>query len=237
MMTLFYSEVVGTFILILLGNGVVANVSLEQSKGINSGFLAVTFGWAIAVFTGVYISADHSGAHLNPAVTIALAARGSIVWSIVPIYLAAQFCGAFLGSVFVWIAYRQQFNVTKDGSRILAVFCTGPAAYSPIQNLITEVIGTFALMLGVLFITPSESSLGAINALPVSLLVLGIGLGLGGPTGYAINPARDLAPRLAHALLPIKNKADSQWHYAWIPVLGPIIGALVAVLVYGFLMK
>jgi glycerol uptake facilitator protein len=227
-MSLFISEFIGTMFLILLGNGVVANVLLTKSKGNNGGWIVITFGWAVAVFVGVYSSAAASGAHLNPAITIALAAIGKFEWANVPLYIAAQFLGAMTGSGLMWLAYRQHFNETEDADAKLAVFCNAPAIRNTAHNILTEVIGTFALMLGVLFIASPQNSLGALDALPVALLVLGIGLSLGGPTGYAINPARDLGPRIMHFLLPIKNKRNSDWSYSWIPVLGPIIGALIA---------
>ncbi len=228
-------ELIGTFFLIVLGDGVVANVILNKTKGNGAGFLAVTFGWAIAVFVGVYASAAASGAHLNPAVTIALASAGKFDWNIVPLYILAQFCGAMLGALVVWIAYKQHFDATEDAATKLAVFCTGPAIQNIWYNLTTEIIGTFALVLGVLFITGPAQSLGALDALPVALLVLGIGLSLGGPTGYAINPARDAGPRIVHSILPIANKGSSQWSYGWIPVVGPIAGGLIAVFVFNML--
>lgn len=235
-MTAFWGEFIGTMLLIILGEGVVANVVLEKTKGNNGGLISITFGWAIAVFAGVFASVELGGSgHLNPAVTIAMAVLGNFEWANVGPYIAAQLGGAFTGAVLVWIAYSQHFNETKDGDTKLAVFCTAPAIRSSTNNLITEIIGTFVLVLGALLIAKSEVKLGALDALPVALLVLGIGLSLGGPTGYAINPARDLAPRIAHALLPIPNKRDSDWSYAWIPVIGPIAGALLAVGVKLFL--
>lgn len=231
-MSPFISELIGTAVLIVLGDGVVANVILNKTKGNNGGLIAITFGWAIAVFTGVFVAAKYSGAHLNPAVTIALAALGKFEWANVPVYIAAQLAGAMLGSFIVWLAYKQHFDATDDGDTKLGVFCTGPAIRGSAYNFITELIGTFILILGVLFIVTPSNSLGALDALPVALLVLGIGLSLGGPTGYAINPARDLGPRIMHALLPIKNKRDSDWGYSWIPVVAPIAGCLLAALVF-----
>ena len=231
----FLFEMIGTAFLILFGNGVVANVVLNKTKGNNSGWIVITFGWAIAVFIGVYISAAHSGAHLNPAVTIALATAGKFAWANVPSYIGGQFAGAMIGSVLVWITYKQHFDETADGDAKLAVFCTGPAIKNPVFNLATEIIGTFALVFGVLFITGADIKLGSLDALPVALLVLGIGLSLGGPTGYAINPARDLGPRIIHAILPIKNKRDSDWSYSWIPVIGPVIGGVLAALLFKML--
>lgn len=231
-MTPFVSELTGTALLVILGDGVVANVVLNKTKGNSGGLIAITFGWAIAVFVGVYVAAPVSGAHLNPAVTIALATIGKFEWALVPTYIAAQMLGAMLGALGVWLAYRQHFNETADASAKLGVFCTSASIKSPMDNALAELIGTFVLILGILFITKSQSSLGSLDALPVALLVLGIGLSLGGPTGYAINPARDLGPRIMHALLPIKNKGGSDWGYSWIPVAGPIIGAVLAALLW-----
>ncbi len=231
-MTPFIAEFMGTAILIILGDGVVANVILHKTKGNNGGLISITFGWAIGVFVAVYAAASVSGAHLNPAVTIALAAIGKFDWALVPTYIAAQMLGAMLGALVVWLAYRQHFNATEDAATKLGVFCTSPSISSPADNVLSEFIGTFVFILSVLFITKSQNSLGSLDALPVSLLVLGIGLSLGGPTGYAINPARDLGPRIMHALLPIKNKGGSGWSYSWVPVLGPIAGAVLAALLY-----
>jgi glycerol uptake facilitator protein len=229
-MTVFLSELIGTAVLILLGNGVVANVVLNKTKGNNSGWIVITLGWGMAVFAGVYVAAK-SGGHLNPAVTIAIASLGNLPWSEVPVYIAAQFLGAFIGSLLVWLAYKQHFDETPDGETKRAVFCNTPAIRNPVYNIITEIIGTFALVFGALMLVPS-AAVGSLSALPVALLVLAIGLGLGGPTGYAINPARDLGPRIIHFLLPLKNKGSSDWGYAWIPVIGPIIGGLLGALLY-----
>ena len=231
----FLFEMIGTAFLILLGNGVVANVVLNKTKGNNGGWIVITFGWAIAVFVGVYISAAHSGAHLNPAVTIGLAVAEKFDWAKVPIYIAGQFAGAMIGAVLVWITYKQHFDETVDADAKLAVFCNSPAIPNTFFNLATEIIATFALVFGVLFITGADMKLGSLDALPVALLVLGIGLSLGGPTGYAINPARDLGPRIIHAILPIKNKRDSGWNYSWMPVLGPVIGGILAALLFKML--
>ena len=231
-MTPFLSEFTGTSLLIILGDGVVANVVLNKTKGSNSGWIVITFGWAIAVFVGVYTSAVSSGAHLNPAITLAFAALGKIEWSVVPSYIVAQLLGAMVGATIVWITYRQHFAQTEDADAKLAVFCTGPAIRSVADNLVSEVIGTFVLVFGALHIASPASSLGAVDALPVALLVLGIGLSLGGTTGYAINPARDLGPRLMHFILPIPQKRNSDWSYAWIPVAGPVIGGLLAALLF-----
>jgi glycerol uptake facilitator protein len=234
-MTPFLAEFIGTMLLILLGNGVVANVLLAKTKGNNSGLIVIAFGWAIAVFVGVYSSAGASGAHLNPAVTIALAYLEKFEWVNVPLYIAAQFSGAMAGTVLVWLAYKKHFDETTDVEAKLATFCNAPAIPNVFYNLITEVIGTFVLVLGVLFIAAPQNSLGALDALPVALLVFGIGVSLGGPTGYAINPARDLGPRIMHFILPIGKKRDSNWAYSWIPVVGPVVGGLVAAVIWKML--
>lgn len=234
-MSPFIAELLGTTVLITMGLSVVANVALEKTKGNNAGLIVVAFGWAIAVFVGVFISADASGAHLNPAVTIALAVAGKFDWALVPAYVMAQFLGAFLGSLFTWLAYKDHFDTTKDQASILGVFSTGPAIRKPFQNIITEAVATFIFMLAVFFIQKADIKLGSIDALPVALLVLGIGLSLGGPTGYAINPARDLGPRIMHAILPIPNKGSSDWKYALVPVVGPVLGAVLAAILFGFL--
>jgi glycerol uptake facilitator protein len=231
-MNLFIAEVIGTFLLILLGNGVVANVVLNKSKGQNSGWIVITFGWAMAAFVGVFVSAKASGAHLNPAVTLALAWLNKISWSDAPLYVGGQMLGAMLGSVGVWAAYRQHFFETEDVLLKRAVFCNTPAIRNTVHNLLTETIATFAFMLAILFLIAPSSSLGALDALPVALVVLSIGLSLGGPTGYAINPARDLGPRIMHALLPMGKKTGSDWAYAWVPVMGPLLGALLAAIVF-----
>lgn len=234
-MSPFLGEFTGTALLIILGDGVVANVVLSKTKGNNGGLIAITFGWAVAVFVGVYSSAAASGAHLNPAVTVGLASIGKFDWALVPSYIGAQLLGAMAGASIVWIAYRQHFAETDDANLKLAVFCTAPAIRSTFNNLLTEIIGTFVLVFGVLFISKPHDTLGALDALPVALLVLGIGLSLGGPTGYAINPARDLGPRIMHFILPISGKRDSDWSYSWIPVIGPLIGGIVAALVWNVL--
>jgi len=232
----FLGEFVGTALLIILGGGVVANVILNKTKGNNSGWIVITFGWAIAVFVGVYTSTKLGGSgHLNPAVTIAMAAFhiNNFDSSLLPVYLIAQLTGAFIGAVIVWITYKQHFDITDDGSIKLAVFSTAPAIRNPFYNLVTEIVGTFILVFGAMAMSAPEIKLGTLDALPVGLLVLGIGLSLGGPTGYAINPARDLGPRIAHFILPIKNKGTSDWSYSWIPVIGPIIGGLLAAFLFG----
>jgi glycerol uptake facilitator protein len=231
-MTAFTSELTGTALLILLGDGVVANVVLNKTYGFNSGWIVITMGWAMAVFTGVFVSASASGAHLNPAVTIALAVIGKFSWSLVPTYILAQMLGAMIGALLVWISYKQHFDATENTSSKLAVFCTAPAIRNARHNLVTEIIGTFAFVLAVLFIAAPADKLGSLDALPVALLVLGIGLSMGGATGYAINPARDLGPRIMHAILPIKNKGTSDWKHSWIPVAGPLTGGLLAAFLY-----
>ena len=243
-MNAFLGELIGTGLLITLGDGVVANVVLSKTKGHNSGWIVITFGWAMAVYTGVFFAAPYSTAHLNPAVSIGLAVAGKFDWALVPSYILAQFLGAMIGAGIVWLAYRQHFEETDNADGKLAVFCTHPAIRSPLNNLITEMIGTFVLVFGALFIlgptikingADGNLGLGAVGALPVALLVLAIGLSLGGPTGYAINPARDLGPRLMHFFLPIPNKRDSDWSYSWVPVIGPILGAVIASLVFRLL--
>ncbi len=237
-MSPFLAELIGTMILITLGDGVVANVVLQKTKGNNSGWIVITTGWALAVTVAVYAVNSFSGAHLNPAVTIGLAAIGKFSWALVPSYVAAQMIGAFLGAVIVWLAYLPHWSATTDQGGKLAVFCTGPAIRSPLANLITEIIGTAVLVLGILAVLRPENLVpnsgfekGFAPAL-VGVIVWAIGLSLGGPTGYAINPARDLGPRLAHALLPISGKGGSDWGYAWIPVLGPIIGGVLGAVAF-----
>lgn len=231
-MTEYMGEFIGTMLLILLGDGVVANVVLQRTKGQSGGWIVITVGWAMAVFLGVLVSATVSKGHLNPAVTIALACAGKFPWGQVPLYCLAQFAGAAMGALLVWLHYKPHFAATADADAKLAVFCTGPAIRQTANNFLGEVIGTFVLVYAALHITSPAGGLGALDALPVALVVLGIGLSLGGTTGYAINPARDLSPRIMHALLPIPGKRDSDWGYAWIPVLGPVAGGLLAVLVY-----
>ena len=234
-MTPFLGELIGTFILVLLGNGVVANVVLNKSKGNNAGWITIAAGWGIALFVAVYAVAASSGAHLNPAVSIGLAAAGKFAWSSVPIYALGQMLGAMLGALVVWITYRQHFDATTDPNMQLAAFCSGPAIRNPFYNIITEAVGTFMLVFGVMMIVSPQSSLGALDALPVALLLFGIGLSLGGPTGFAVNPARDLGPRIMHAILPMTNKRDSDWGNAYVPILGGFIGGLIAAGVYSLL--
>src|SRR5665213_367246 len=233
-MSPFFGELIGTAILVLLGDGVVANVILKNTKGSNSGWIVITTGWALAVFVGVFIASGASGAHLNPAVTIGLATAGKFAWNQVPLYLAAQMLGACLGAFLVWLQYKSHFDITDDQDAKLGVFCTGPQIRAPFSNIISEVLGGFVLVFAVLHISSPQGGLGSLDALPVALVVFVIGLSLGGTTGYAINPARDLGPRIMHALLPIPGKRDSDWSYAWIPVLSPILGGLLAVLVHYF---
>lgn len=228
-MSPYIGEFIGTALLIIMGDGVVANVVLNKTKGQNSGWIVITIGWAMAVFIGVFTALKLGGSgHLNPAVTIAMTAFNGFDSSLLVAYILAQFAGAITGAIVVWLAYNAHFAVTDDKDLKLAVFCNAPAIRNPVNNLITEVIGTFVLVLGALCLSPAASSMGTLDALPVALIVLGIGLSLGGPTGYAINPARDLGPRIAHFILPIPGKRDSDWGYSWIPVVGPIIGALLA---------
>jgi len=229
----FLGEVLGTAILILLGDGVVANVLLNRSKGQNGGWIVITTGWALAVAIAAYVTGHVSGAHINPAVTLGLAAIGQFPWSQVPSYIIAQFLGAFLGAVLVYLAYLPHWAVTDDAELKLAVFSTAPAVRSPGANLVTEIIGTAMLVLGVLGIShPANQLAGGLSPLLVGFLVWAIGLSLGGPTGYAINPARDLGPRIAHAVLPIPGKGGSDWGYAWIPVVGPVIGGILGALLF-----
>jgi len=241
-MNIFLGEVIGTMFLILLGDGVVANVLLGKTKGNNSGWIVITAAWCFAVFVGVFTSVAVGGnAHLNPAVTIALAISGGIGWGDVPVYVAGEFLGAFIGATLVWLAYLPHWAVTEDKGLKLAVYCTGPAIRNTGANLLCEIIGTFALMFGIYLIrgatmvsggAVASINMGALGALPVALLVWVIGLALGGPTGYAINPARDLGPRIMHALLPIAGKGGSDWSYSWIPVVGPLIGGSIAALLF-----
>jgi glycerol uptake facilitator protein len=238
-MTPFMAELIGTMLLILLGDGVVANVLLTDTKGNNGGIIVITTAWGLAVYVGVVVAAPFSGAHLNPAITIGLALAGKFPWASVPAYILAQMIGALIGSFLVWLMYYDHFQRNNKPDAILSVFCTGPAIRNYVSNITSELIGAFVLMFTVFYIvgaeiTPSKTpiGLGSVGALPVALLVWVIGLSLGGTTGYAINPARDLGPRIIHFLVPIKNKGTSDWAYAWIPVLGPIAGAAVAAFLY-----
>jgi glycerol uptake facilitator protein len=247
-MSPYIAEIVGTAILMLLGNGVVANVLLKDSKGNGGGWITITWGWGIAVFTAVFVVGQFSGAHINPAVTLGLAFGGLFEWAHVPYYIGAQILGAAIGSLLVWLSYKDHFAEEENADLILASHSTAPAIRKYPSNVMTEAIGTLMLVFGVFYIASPGFigvngelletividgvevgfGLGALSALPVGLLVLGIGLSLGGPTGYAINPARDLGPRIMHAILPIPGKRDSDWAYSWVPIVGPIIGAALA---------
>jgi glycerol uptake facilitator protein len=241
-MTEFTAELIGTMLVILLGNGVVANVVLKGTKGHSGGWMVITTGWALAVFVGVVIASPFSGAHLNPAVTIALAIAGKFSWGKVGVFILAQLIGSVIGSVLVWLVYRDHFNTTPDANDQLAVFCTAPAIRNRVFNLLSEVVGTFVLVFVIFYFTDAEITaqktkigLGSIGAIPVAFLVWSIGLSLGGTTGYAINPVRDFGPRLAHTLLPIKGKGSSNWVYGWVPIIGPFIGAAIAAALYQWL--
>ncbi len=241
------AEFIGTALLIIFGNGVVANVVLSRTKGNNSGWIVITAGWAVGVFVGVFCSQRFSGAHINPAITVAMAAAGQFPWTKVAGYVAAQMLGGFVGGAMVVLFYREHFKATENQAAKLACFSTAPNIRHLPQALVCEVVGTFVLVLPVFLIADASIALpgsagaatpiglGALGALPVALLVFGIGLSLGGTTGYAINPARDLGPRLAHALLPVPGKGGSDWSYAWVPIAGPLLGGLLAAGVNGLL--
>ena len=237
------AELFGTTILIVLGDGVVANVILQRTKGYNSGWIVITSGWALAVTIAVYSVNSISGAHLNPAVTIALASIGTFPWARVPGYIAAQIAGGFLGAVLVWLQYLPHWSATPDADTKLAVFSTMPAIRRPDANLIAEIIGGFLLVLALLAVlspgnfVPGSDLAKGFGPILVGVIVAAIGLSLGGPTGYAINPARDLGPRIAHALLPIAGKPDSDWGYSWIPIVGPTIGGVLGALLYKVMWK
>lgn len=226
-MTQIMGEFIGTLILVLLGDGVCAAVNLNKSKAQASGWIVIAMGWGMAVMMGAYISGFMGQAHLNPAVTLAMAMNGSIAYSLVVPFIVAQMAGAFVGAALVWLAYLPHWEATNDQAAILGTFATGPAIRKYPANLITEIIGTFVLVLGLLAFTQTEFAAGT-NIFAVAGLIIALGLSLGGPTGYAINPARDLGPRLAHAVLPIANKGTSDWQYAWVPVVGPMIGGIIA---------
>lgn len=240
-MSPFLAELVGTMMLVLLGDGVVANVLLNKSKGQNSGWIVITTGWGLGVAVAVYCVGSISGGHLNPAVTLGLAAIGKFSWNLVPAYIAAQVAGAVIGGVIVWLAYFPHWKETSDPGAKLGVFCTSPAIKLAPMNLVTEIIGTFVLVLGVLAIlspdnlVPNSGFDKGFGPFLVGVLVWSIGLSLGGPTGYAINPARDFGPRLAHFFLPIAGKGDSNWSYAWVPIIGPIIGGILGAWFYKLL--
>jgi glycerol uptake facilitator protein len=244
-MNVYLAEFIGTAILVLLGNGVVANVLLSRTKGHEAGWIVITAGWGFAVYTAVLCVGEFSGAHINPAVTVGLAVAQQFAWQQVPGYLAAQLLGGILGAVIVYVFYKLHYDVTDDSDAKLATFCTGPNIRSPGNNFLSEMVGTFVLVYAVLLMCdPSFSlepgnvdpdikvGLGSIGALRVGLIVFAIGLSLGGTTGYAINPARDLGPRVAHAILPIRNKRNSDWPYAWIPVAGPLAGGVLAAILF-----
>ena len=230
----FLGEFLGTVVLVLLGNGIVAGNLLSKTKSNGAGWLSITIGWGIAVTIAVFVSGYMSPAHLNPAVTIAFAINGSLAWGSVLPYIVAQMLGAFVGAVLVWLQYKSHYDITENQGAILGTFSTGAEIYNPISNVISEAIGTFVLMFGILSFSNYDTFPWAGNLI-TGVLIIGIGLSLDGTTGYAINPARDLGPHIAHALLPIPNKGDSDWKYAWIPVVGPILGAILAVLVYGII--
>ncbi len=238
----YFAEFIGTMILILLGNGVVANVNLKNTNGKSSGWIVITFGWAMGVYVAVLFAGPISGAHINPAVTIGLATAGLFEWTKVIPFIMAQLLGAMTGAFIVWVFYKDHFDQTDDPNAKKACFCTAPGIRNNGRNLFSEIVGTFILIFGVLFInlpqieiagvSSAKVGLGSLEALPVALIVFAIGLSLGGTTGYAINPARDLGPRIVHALIPLRGKRNSDWSYSWIPVAGPVIGALLAVMLY-----
>lgn len=234
----FTAELIGTMLLILLGNGVVANVVLKGTKGNSGGWMVITTGWALAVYVGVVIATPYSGAHLNPAVTIALAIAGKFAWSKVALFILAQLIGSMIGAFLVWIVYRDHFTATNDPNAEMAVFCTAPAIHNRLFNLLSEIVGTFVLVFVIFYFTNAEITeqkspigLGSLGAIPVAFLVWAIGLSLGGTTGYAINPVRDFGPRLVHAVVPLKNRRKD-WAYAWIPILGPFVGSIIAAGLY-----
>jgi glycerol uptake facilitator protein len=232
----FKAEMIGTFLLVLLGDGVVAGVLLAKSKAQNAGWIVITWGWGLAVTVGAYSVARFSGAQLNPAVTTGLAVTGHLAWSKTWAYYGGELTGAFIGAVVVWLAYYVHWAETEDAGLKLAVFCTGPAIRNPAANLVTEIVGTFVLLFGILGVTNATGvATSGLSVLLVGLLVVGIGMSLGGPTGYAINPARDLMPRIAHFILPIPGKGNSDWEYSWIPVVGPLIGGSLGALAYMWL--
>ncbi|GLB32455.1 glycerol uptake facilitator protein [Lacrimispora amygdalina] len=231
-MLIFISELIGTMLLILLGDGVVANVTLNKSGMKGAGSVQITFAWGLAVLLPAFIFGSSSGAHFNPALTLALAAEGSIGWNVVPTYITGQLIGAFLGAVLVYVLFKGQFDLTEDAGTKLGVFSTGPSVPNTGLNLLSEAVGTFVLVFAIKGIGNVKDIAPGVDKLLVFGIIVSVGMSLGGLTGYAINPARDLGPRIAHALLPIKGKGDSNWKYSWIPVAGPVIGALVAVLLY-----
>lgn len=232
-MSIFGAEAIGTALLIVLGDGVVAGVLLSKSKAENSGWIVITFGWGMGVMVGVFAVAQFSDAHLNPAITLGFAMIGNTDWGDVPEYLLGQFAGAMIGATLVWLSYLSHWRETEDPGLKLAVFCTAPAIRNTLHNVACEVIGTFVLVFGVLaFFADKATAATGLGGLLVGLLVLAIGLSLGGPTGYAINPARDLGPRIMHAILPIAGKGGSDWQYSWVPVVAPLIGGVLGALAF-----
>ena len=240
-MTPFIAELIGTFLLILLGNGVVANVVLKQTKGHDSGWIVITTGWALAVYVAVMVAGPYSGAHINPAVTIALAVAGLFEWVNVGPYILAQFLGAMFAMIIIFITHKDHYDATEEPSDIHATFCNTPAIANTFRNLMSEIVGTFVLVFAVFYIVGPELTLGeqegiiglgSLGAIPVAFIVWSVGISLGGTTGYAINPARDLGPRIMHAFLPLKGKGSSGWGYSWIPVEGPILGGIIAAVLY-----
>ncbi|SDD19229.1 MIP/aquaporin family protein [Pedobacter soli] len=245
-MNIYLAEFIGTALMILLGNGVVANVVLKGTKGNNGGWISITTAWALAVFVGVVVAGPYSGAHLNPIVTLGLAIGKGFNWELVPFYILAQLAGAMTGSFLVWVMYKDHFDATEDPGLKAAPFATAPAIRNKASNLVSEIIGTFVLIFVIFYFTDASMGtkenttpigLGSLGAIPVAFLVWVIGLALGGTTGYAINPARDLGPRIIHALIPMKGKGSSDWDYAWVPIIGPIAGATLAAVVYLFMHK
>jgi glycerol uptake facilitator protein len=238
----FFAEFIGTMLLILLGNGVVANVNLNKTFGNSGGWIVITMGWGLGVFTGVTVAGPYSGAHLNPAVTLGFSIAGLFPWAKVAVFIIAQLLGAAMGAFLVWVFYRDHFNETDNQGVIRACYCTSPAIRKPLNNFLSEFIGTFVLIFVVFYIqgasfeadgvSAAKLGLGTIGAFPVAFLVVAIGLSLGGATGYAINPARDLMPRIMHTLLPMKYKGPSGWEYAYIPVVGPVLGSAVAAVLF-----
>ena len=236
LLTKYLFELIGTLVLILLGDGVVAGSTLQKSKGLGAGWVVITLGWGFAVMCGVFIAGPYSGAHLNPAVTLGLAAAGKFAWAEVLPYICAQMIGGFLGAILVYIFYKDHFDATEDPNAKLGVFCTMPAIRNPWRNFFCEAIATWLLVFVIMaFATEGNTptlGMGSLGAFPVTMLIMSIGMSLGGATGYAINPARDLAPRIAHAILPIKGKRSSGWSYSWVPVAGPLAGGLLAALCF-----
>lgn len=229
-------EFIGTAILVLFGDGVVASTLLKKSKGENGGWIVITMAWGLAVMLGVFIAGPYSGAHLNPAVTLGLAAAGTFSWALVLPYIVAQMLGGFVGAVLVYLYYKDHYDITDDPAAKLSTFCTIPAIRNYGRNLFSEIVGTFVLVFVILALSMQnnlpEVGMGSLGAFPVAMLIVALGMSLGGTTGYAINPARDLAPRIAHAVLPIKGKGTNDWAYSWVPVVGPIIGAFLAAVLY-----